>query len=191
MKHTVRFFLALLITCSMSHLAQGAASAKTAAVQVKLHDLELLDQAGRSQRFKSDVIGDKIVAISFTYTTCTTICPILDSILVKVQEKLGTGLNKDFHLVTVSIDPVTDIPARLNAYAKKLKARPGWTFLTGKKPDVEKVLLGLDMYSADILNHPPAILVGDGRTGIWKRFYGFPSSEKVVTALTDIHKARQ
>jgi protein SCO1/2 len=163
---------------------------KQAAVRVQLHDLPVLNQDGKSLRFKSDVIGDRLIAITFTYTICTTICPILDSIFVKLQDKLGDRLNRDIFMATVSIDPVNDIPPRLKSYAVRLKAKPGWNFLTGNKVNVDKVLTGLDMYSADILNHTPSILIGDGKTGVWRRFYGFPSADKLLASLNELSAAR-
>lgn len=185
------FALAASLLLPGASVAQAAAPPdKPAAVRVQLHDLPLLNQDGRPLRFNSDVIGDRLVAITFTYTTCTTICPILDSIFVKLQGKLGDRLGREVFLATLSIDPVNDIPPRLKSYAGKLKARPGWDFLTGSKANVDKVLTGLDMYSADILNHTPSILVGDGRSGVWKRFYGFPSADKLLAALNELSAAR-
>lgn len=178
----------LTSSASVTHAASNAEKAPT--VRVQLHDLPVLNQDGRPLHFKSDVIGDRLVAITFTYTTCTTICPILDSIFVKLQDKLGDRLNKDIFLITLSIDPVNDIPPRLKAYAGKLKARPGWDFITGNKVNVDKVLTGLDMFSSDILNHTPSILVGDGKSGIWRRFYGFPSSDKLLVVLNEMSAAR-
>ncbi len=183
-------FLALSSAILPAVAAAATTAAKPATVRVQLNDLPLLDQDGKQQRFKSDVIGDKLVAITFTYTTCTTICPILDSIFVKLQDKLPGRLGKDIFLVTVSIDPVNDIPPRLKSYAGKLKAKPGWSFMTGNKVNVDKVLVGLDMFSADILNHTPSILVGDGRSGVWRRFYGFPSADKLLAALNELSAAR-
>ncbi len=184
--------LVVLLIFSLLTVGQVAgAQDKKGNVSVKLHDLDLQDQTGKRVRFKSDVIADRLVAISFTYTTCTTICPILDSILVNLQKKLGARLGKEVILITVSIDPVTDTPARLLAYAKKLKTQPGWSFLTGRKEDMDKVLVGLDMYAADILNHPPSILIGDGRTGVWKRYYGFPSADKLLVGINELAAARR
>lgn len=182
----------LALACFIPPVVSVAAvsATKPAAVRVQLYDLPLLDQDGKQLRFKSDVIGDKLVAITFTYTTCTTICPILDSIFVKLQDKLPGRLGKDIFLVTVSIDPVNDIPPRLKSYAGKLKAKHGWSFMTGNKVNVDKVLTGLDMFSADILNHTPSILVGDGKSGVWRRFYGFPSSDKLLAALNELSAAR-
>lgn len=178
---------ALLLQAPTGH----AVSNRAGAVNVRLHDMELVDQDGRRVRFKSDVIGDRLVAMTFTYTSCTTICPIIDSIFVNLQGKLGKRLGTDLFLVTMSIDPVTDIPPRLKAHAKKLNARPGWTFLTGRKQDVDKILAGLDVYAPDIYNHQPSVLVGDGRTGRWQRLYGFPSADKILAAMHELEKARR
>lgn len=186
-------FIAVSITCVCAtpvFTAHASSPEKTSAVRVQLHDLPLLNQDGRSLRFKSDVIGDRLVAITFTYTTCTTICPILDSIFVKLQDKLGNRLGREVFLYTLSIDPVNDVPPRLKSYAGKLKAKPGWDFLTGNKVNVDRVLSGLDMYSADILNHTPSILVGDGKSGVWRRFYGFPSADKLLVTLNELSAAR-
>jgi protein SCO1/2 len=193
MKTRLWRYLFILFACVWLNqpLSAVAASNKFASATVKLHDLELLDQDGKTRRFKSDVIGDRLVAITFTYTTCTTICPILDSIFVTLQKKLGARLGKDIHLITMSIDPVNDIPKRLKAYARKLGAQPGWTFMTGSKVNMDKVLVGLDMYSPDIYNHPPSIIVGDGKTGTWQRFYGFPSADKILASLNELQKARR
>lgn len=155
-----------------------------------LHDLDLLDQNGRRVKFVRDVIGDHIVVINFTYTTCTTICPILDSILVNLQERLGARLGAEVTLATLSIDPVVDTPARLKQHARKLGARDGWTLLTGRKSDVDTILKGLEMWAPDIFNHPPAVIVGDQRTGVWKRLYGYPSAAKVQAAVDELSRAR-
>lgn len=180
---TVILILALLLPCPV----WGGDSI----VRVKLHDLELVDQGGRPVRFARDVIADRLVAIAFTYTTCTTVCPILDSILVNLQRRLGDRLGRDVYLVTLSIDPVTDTPARLLAHAGRLKARPGWTFLTGRKENMDRVLLGLDMFAADIRNHQPSIIIGDGRRGIWRRYYSFPSADMLLAGLNDLAAARK
>ena len=45
-------------------------------VDIAMHDLELRDRDERRRRLKGDVIGDKLVAMTFIYSSCTTICPI-------------------------------------------------------------------------------------------------------------------
>jgi cytochrome oxidase Cu insertion factor (SCO1/SenC/PrrC family) len=108
-------------------------------VDIQLLDLKLVNQDGEPMRFKSDAIGEKLVVMDFIYTTCTTICPVYSALFVKLQNLLGERLGKDVAQVSLSVDPTTDIPSRLKEYAGRYQAKPGWTFLTGKKRDMEHV----------------------------------------------------
>jgi protein SCO1/2 len=158
---------------------------------VDLVDLELTDQDGRHVRFVSDVIGDHIVVMDFIYTTCTTVCPVLSAILSQVQSKLGDRLGDEVALVSVTVDPTRDTPQRLKAYAAKHKARTGWTWLTGPKLTMEEVLDGLGAYSPNFEDHPSMVLVGDGRTGHWSRFFGFPNADRIMKQVDALAAARQ
>jgi protein SCO1/2 len=160
------------------------------AVEVELLDLALVDQDGRKVRFKSDVIGDRLVIIDTFYTTCDTICPILSALFVNLQHKLGSRLGRDVVLVSISVDPGIDIPARLKKYAKRHGARPGWIFLTGGKRSVDRVLRGIGAYVRDYTQHAPAILVGDGKHGGWTRYYEFPKPDLVLGRLEELRAAR-
>ena len=158
---------------------------------VNLFDLELINQDGELVRFKSDVIDDKLIVMDFIYTTCKTACPIQTAIFMRLQEELGSRLGDEVSLVSISIDPATDIPPRLKAYGKKHHAKPGWIWLTGKKLNVDQVLLGLRAYSSDIVEHPSMILVGDGRRGDWTRYYGFPKVETILAKLNELKALRK
>jgi protein SCO1/2 len=159
-------------------------------MEVKLLDLELIDQNGLPALFKSDVIGERIVVMNFIYTTCTTVCPVASAIFGQVQKRLGQRLGKDVFMVSVSVDPVRDRPARLKAYAKKQKARPGWTWLTGQKGTVDKVLEGLGAYAPSFEDHPTMVLVGDARTGAWTRFFGFTAPDQIMAEVDKLVAAR-
>jgi protein SCO1/2 len=160
-------------------------------VTVRLHDLELLDQDGRRVKFQSDVIRNRLVAIDVVYTTCPVVCPILSATFADVQASLGSRLGQDVLLVSISVDPVTDVPARLKEYGRKWGAKPGWVFLTGDKRNVDRVLQGLNAYAADFTNHPSMVLVGDAAAKTWTRFYGFPTPEMVRGKLDDLTGRRQ
>lgn len=160
------------------------------ATQVKLKDLELITQDGETVRFVSDVIGDHIVVMDFVYTTCTTVCPVLSAVLGQVQGKLGDRQGKEVVLVSVTVDPIRDNPQRLKAYAAKHKAGEGWVWLTGPKTAVDDVLDGLGAYAPDFENHPAMVLVGDGRTGEWSRFFGFPSADRLMERVDALAAAR-
>jgi protein SCO1/2 len=165
-----------------------AEPAKTTAVDLK--DLTLIDQDGKQVRFVSDVIGDRIVVMDFVYTSCTTVCPVLSALFSQIQGRLGNQLGEEVALVSVTVDPTRDTPQRLKAYAARHKARPGWVWLTGPKPTVNEVLDGLGAYSPNFEDHPAMVLVGDGRTGEWSRFFGFPSPDRLVEQVNTLQAAR-
>jgi len=170
-------------------LNKPAAPAKS--TDVDLLDLTLVDQDGREVKFVSDVISDRIVVMDFVYTSCTTICPVLSALFSQVQNKLGDHLDEDVVLVSVSVDPTQDTPQRLKAYAARHQARPGWIWLTEPKTTMDDVLDGLGAYSPDFENHPSMVLVGDGRSGEWSRFFGFPSPDRIMDQVNALQAARQ
>ena len=71
---------------------------------------------------------------------------------------------------------------RLKAFGARFKAGPGWTWLTGEVGDVERVLKGLGAFTPNFSEHAPMMLVGDGRTGAWTRYNGFPDTKLKLVA---------
>lgn len=170
---------------------EPAQAERVGSVKVRVLDLELLNQEGESVKFKSDVIGDKLIVMNFIYTTCTTACPILSLTFTRLQGLLGARLGAEVALVSVTVDPKTDTPARLKEFAWRHRAKPGWSFLTGDKSHITKVLSGLGVSVPRIDDHPVMILVGDGRLGVWTRHYGFPSPEQLLARLDELQLARR
>ena len=159
-------------------------------IGIVLPDTELVTQDGIPVNFRNDVVGDRIVVIDFVYTTCTTICPVLSAIMGQVQNRLDDRLGREVVLVSISVDPTRDSPARLKSYSSKLRAREGWLWLTGDKPAVDSVLKELGAYTPNFEDHPSMILVGDGSSGEWGRFLGFPGAEQIVNKI-DTFSARR
>jgi protein SCO1/2 len=160
-------------------------------VDIDIRDRTLINQYGEDVRFGSDVIGDNIVVMDFVYTTCTTICPVLSALFTQVQTKLGDSMGGEVRLVSVSVDPVRDTPQRLKAYSAKHRAGDSWFWITGAKPAVDDVLTGLGAYTTNFEDHPTMVLVGDGRTGEWKRLFGFPNPDRIVQIVNDLRDQRK
>ena len=158
--------------------------------EVDLLDLVLMDQNGDEMKFVSDVIGDRIVVMDFIYTNCTTVCPVISAVFGQVQKQLGDQLGNEVVMVSVSVDPVRDTPQRLKAYAATHKAQPGWIWLTGNKRTMDKVLDGLGAYSQNFEDHPAMVLIGDGQSGEWSRFFGFPSPDRLMDQVNALQAAR-
>lgn len=169
---------------------QPPAAEKPSSVQVKYDDTVLLDQNGKKVKLKSEVFGDRLVVIDFAYTSCTTICPVLTALMAKVQDQLGGRVGTDVRLVTISVDPARDTPARMKEYAAKYKANRDWTWLTGPTGTVNDVLKGFGAYAPNFEDHPPLVLVGDPRSGQWTRFFGFADPKDIVAKVEELTHAR-
>lgn len=160
------------------------------AAEIDLRDRTLIDRNGNEVRLVSDVIGDRIVVMNFVYTTCTTICPVLSALFRQVQERLGPQLGDEVVMVSLTVDPARDTPQRLRAYAASHRAAADWRWLTGPKTTVEDVLIGVGAYSVNFEDHPSMVLVGDGRSGEWKRLFGFPSPDRILEIVGDLRNKR-
>ena len=174
------------------HRAMMKQKAEPAAesADIDLRDRLLIDHNGQDVKFVTDVVGGNIVVMDFVYTTCTTICPVLSALFTQVQQKLGDEVGNDVWLVSMSVDPVRDTPQRLKAYSAKHHAGEGWLWLTGQKADVEDVLIGLGAYTSNFEDHPSMVLIGDGRSGEWKRLFGFPNPDRIVQIVNDLREKR-
>lgn len=151
---------------------------------VRFPDTPVLDQDGRKLRFYTDLIKGKTVAINFIFTTCTTICPPLSATFRRVQQ-LSERAGREVALISISVDPATDVPERLKQYASKFKAGPGWIFITGTKPEIDVLLGSLGAYTPDKNDHTPMILVGNDRAGYWTRAYGLAPPDQIMSVLDE------
>lgn len=159
-------------------------------VGIELPDAMLVTQHGKEVSLRNDVVGDKIVVVDFVYTTCTTVCPVLSAVFAQVQNELGERLGDEVTMVSISVDPLRDTPARMKNYASKLGAGDDWVWLTGRKQTVTEVLEEFGAYTPNFEDHPSMILVGDGKHGKWARFLGFPSADQIVRKVDEFSAGR-
>lgn len=192
----VRFAGLLAVTLSVSAPAGAHGDHKPpptlppGAVKVKLADTPLRDQDGRPVRIRSDVFGDRVVVINFIFTTCTTVCPASTAVMSELQARLGERVGREVVLVSLSVDPVRDTPARLKEYAARTGARTGWVWLTGRKGDVDQVSRAFGAYAPNPDDHPALVIVGDPRTQAWTRFFGFPAPVDLAQQVEQLLAAR-
>src|SRR5215212_6086860 len=149
-------------------------------------DVEVLDQDGNALHFYRDLIKDKTVAINFIFTNCTTICPPLAATFARVQKDMGDKAGKDVHFISISVDPLTDTPERLKAWGAKFKAGPGWTFITGEKQEMDKLLNALGAAVSKREDHTPAMIIGNDAKGVWTRTYGLAKTGQIVGLILDV-----
>ncbi len=156
------------------------------AAETYFTDVVLVNQDGEKMRFYNDLLRDKVVIINSFFGTCTGVCLPLNRNLEKVQAALGDRLGKSVHIISISVDPTVDTPASLKAYAKKLHARPGWFFLTGNKQDVDFALKKIGHFVEQKESHLNIFIIGNERTGLWKKAFGLASSDELVKVVESV-----
>lgn len=173
-----------------NHLESAPSASTIRREPLTIPDVTLLDQNGRTIRFYSDLVKGHVVAVNFVFTTCTTICPIMAVNFKKLRELAGDSVQ----LISVSVDPQVDTPARLSAWAAQFDVPAPWTLLTGSKPDVDRLLKSLGAFTADKQDHQAIVLIGSGIDNRWIRANALAAPSKlaelVAAVRTDVKDAK-
>jgi len=167
-----------------SHMTKTTAEESPA--QKYFTDVELLNQDGKKVRFYSDVLKGKTVVVNAFFTTCTSVCPPMNRNMEKIQEVLGDRVGRDVFLVSMTVDPETDTPARIKDYARKFHAGPGWIFLTGKKENLDWALYKLGQYVEQKDDHKTIFIIGNEPTGLWKKAFGMANVAELVQVVESV-----
>ena len=149
-------------------------------------NIELTNQDGQKMRLYSDLLKDKVVVINSFFSTCQGSCLPLIRNMAKIQDSLGDRLGKDIYLISISVDPMIDTPERLKEFAKKNGGKPGWFFLSGDKTNVDFALKKLGQYVDDKQDHLNIFIIGNNRTGLWKKAFGLAKSEELIKVVESV-----
>lgn len=97
--------------------------------------------------FTDEALRGHPTFVSFLFTRCDSICPVQTAKMQLLQEQtFGT----DIKLVSFSVDPDYDTPARLEAYARRFQANPDrWRFVTGPADQMKQLVTGSFMIAMD------------------------------------------
>jgi protein SCO1/2 len=182
---TRRRFAFALLMC-VQFLAFDAGAQDDPPARQYFTDVVLLNQNGTPLRFYSDLIKGKTVIVIPFFTSCTGACPVMNQNLAKIQDWLGDRLGKDAHILSVSVDPSTDTVAALRAYAAQFNARPGWHFLGGNRENVALALKKLGQYVEVREDHTNLMIIGNERTGLWKKAFGLADSAALIGIVDSV-----
>lgn len=148
-------------------------------VSYQLPKATLIDQNGEKVSTAELFDGSDPVMLNFIFTSCTTICPVLAATFAQVQRKFAPELN-DVKMISISIDPEHDTPAKLKEYGQRFNAAENWTFVTGDLGPILEVLSAFDAYRGDKMNHIPLILMRRSAAAPWLRLEGFPGANDLL-----------
>lgn len=149
-------------------------------------DVELVNQNGQTMRLYSDVLRGKTVVINSFFATCSGTCPIMGRGLAAIQSRFPDRLGKDLWIISISVDPETDTPARLNEYARRMSSRPGWLFLTGSKRNVDEALARLGQFVEKKTDHQNVMIIGNEKTGLWKKAFGMARPYDLIKVVQSV-----
>lgn len=166
--------------------SQNTATDGQSAAQKYFTDVVLLNQNGEKMRFYSDLLRGRVVIINSFFGTCQASCLPMNHNLEKVQQALGDRVGKDVYIISITVDSTMDTPAVLKEYARKFHARPGWYFLTGEKQNVDFALKKIGHFVSDKQDHLNIIIIGNERTGLWKKAFGLAQSAELVKVVESV-----
>jgi protein SCO1/2 len=183
-------FAAQLLAPNSAAAAAGGLSPRDKIRQRYLPNVELQTQDGKTVHFYDDLVKDKIVTLNFFYAKCEGICPTVTANLARVQNILGEHVGQDVFMNSISLKPEHDTPAVLKEYAQMFKAKPGWTFLTGKPDDIELLRRSLGFTNLDPkLDKDKSQHIGNVRYGneplmLWAACPGMGSPEFLAKSIS-------
>lgn len=147
-------------------------------------DTLLTDQHGKTHRFRSDLVRDRVVCIMFFYTECQGTCPTSIRNMAELRDALyGEFSAKDLTFISVTLDPENDTPTKLKEYAEALELRTDdalaeWIFCTGEASELDTLRRSLGLYEidpkldADRSQHAALLTFGNDRTDRWTAIPG-------------------
>lgn len=146
-----------------------------------MRGLPLVDQSGRA------VQGDAVTLLNFVFTNCSSTCPTQTHELVLLHEGLTADVRAKVRFISISVDPASDTPALLRAYAKRMGADlPAWQFVTGSPMVVGQLLermqaLGPAANRRGVEQHTTSLYLFGADGNLVQRYRGVPIDRQRLT----------
>lgn len=158
---------------------------KTSSVAYSVPPIRLMRADGRPIDLKSELDDGRAVVMTFIYTTCTSICPVISQTFEQLQDMLGPQLSH-VHLVSITIDPENDTPSRLREYAAKFGAGPQWQYYTGTIDATIAAQKAFNVYREDKMDHNPVVFVRAAPGKPWLRVDGFATADELLHSYQEL-----
>lgn len=158
--------------------------------RLHLPNVPLVTHEGKPVMFYDDLVKGKIVTLNFFFAKCDEICPRVTANLAKVQKLLGADLGKTLFMYSFTLKPEEDDVSAIKHYREMFHARPGWTFLTGKPEDLEKLRRGIGFtYPDPAIDRDKTQHIGNVRYGneplmLWAACPGMAHPEYVAESVS-------
>jgi protein SCO1 len=112
--------------------AQGLLSPVAPAPPLSLHNY-------LGQPVNIDSYRGKAVLVTFLYTNCPDICPLITSNLRVAQNLMGPAVSSKAQIIAVSVDPRGDTPKAVGAFLARHEMTGRMQYLVGSAPELARV----------------------------------------------------
>jgi protein SCO1/2 len=157
--------------------------------RLHLPNVPLITHEGERVMFYDDLIKGKIVTMNFFFAKCDEVCPRVTANLAKVQYLFGADLGKKIFMYSFTLKPEEDDVSGIKNYREMYGAKPGWTFLTGKSEDLEKLRRGIGFsYPDPAIDKDKTQHIGNVRYGneplmLWAACPGMAHAEYLAESI--------
>jgi protein SCO1 len=148
-------------------------------VQYTVPAVRLVRSDGKLVSLPEEMNDGRPVLLNFIFTSCGSTCPLMSQVFAQFQRKLGSEASR-VHLMSISIDPEEDTPARLSEYASRFGAGPEWQHYTGSLEASIKAQKAFDIYRGDKMSHAPVTLIRAAPGQPWRRIDGLVTPEELM-----------
>jgi protein SCO1/2 len=162
---------ALWIAAGLWAAALGAAAQPAPLAGLKLQDHRL-------QPLAAPALAGRPVLLHFVFAGCSSVCPLQLQELRQLHDTLPADVRARVSILSVTVDPLSDTPAALAAFARRHDTdRPGWHFVSGAPAEVHRLLDRLQAFESgrrdpDAHRTSLYLYAPDGR--LLQRFRGSP-----------------
>jgi protein SCO1/2 len=152
---------------------------------VPLPDLVVTLAGGQAARLATLLAG-KVTALQLIYTGCSSTCPIQGAIFERTQQLLKATPLPGAQMLSLSIDPLDDTPAQLQAWLRQFHAEPGWMAARPDPPDLSAIqsFLGNGRDGiGSLVAHATEVQIIDRRGALVWRTNELPAPESIVELM--------
>lgn len=142
-------------------------------------EVQLIRDDGKAVSLSAELDDGRPVVLNFVFTTCSSVCPLMSQVMAQFQQRLGVDRDK-VHLMSISIDPEEDTPARLREYARKFHAGAEWQHYTGTVQASLAAQQAFAVYRGDKMSHAPVTLLRLAPGMPWRRIEGFVTPDELL-----------
>jgi protein SCO1/2 len=191
----IGFFSVLVVAFyfSLTALVPGFGKKKTKTISY-VRPFAFKNQDGKI--FTEKDVAGKVYVAEFFYTSCKSICPIMNNYMREVYNQFKD--EKDFLILSHTSDPETDSVPRLKHYADSMGVSSShWVFLTGRKDslyNIARVSYLLDDPNNNVVNitddflHTQLWALVDKEGNVRKKIYDGLKPSEVKELISDIKK---